>query len=86
MTEMSKGVTVINDSLTKLKMETSVASSGVTELRKDLTSLEKSSSDLNQKMNLHEKALADLKKELMDLVEIGLTEVKGGQKKQSQDT
>ena len=58
----------------------------MTELRKDLTSLEKSSSDLSKKVNLHEKALADLKKELMDLVEIGLTEVKGDQKKQSQDT
>jgi uncharacterized protein (DUF342 family) len=58
----------------------------VTELRKDLTSLEKSSSDLNKKVNLHEKALADLKKELMDLVENGLTDVKGGLKKQSQDT
>jgi len=83
---MSKGVTVINDSLTKLKMETSVASSGVTELRKDLTSLEKSSSDLSKKVDLHEKALADLKKELIGLVENGLTEVKGGLKKQSQDT
>jgi len=58
----------------------------VTELRKDLTSLEKSSSDLNKKVNLHEKALDDLKKELMGLVENGLTDVKGGLKKQSQDT